>query len=62
MKTDNFSADLQKSSNTRFDEVRHVGAELFQADRLTDRGTDEWMEEQTDMFKLSRFLQFCERA
>jgi hypothetical protein len=62
MKTKNFSADLKKASNTKFDEIRHVGAELFQADRLTDRGTDGRMEEQANIFKLSRFLQFCERA
>jgi hypothetical protein len=44
MKMKNFSADLQKSSNTKTDEICHVGAQLFQADRLTDRGMDGQME------------------
>jgi hypothetical protein len=48
---------LEKSSNTKFHEIRSVGAELFDRDKETDGG-------QTDRHEgaIGHSSQFCERA
>jgi hypothetical protein len=52
-----FSTDLSKHTQIpNFMKIRPVGAELFHADRQTDRWTDKFDEANT------RFSQVCERA
>jgi len=50
MKPNIFSADLQKSSNTKFHEICYEGAKLSRVDRLIDRGMDGRTDGGTDRY------------